>query len=51
MKALDLICRLLQFDTVSSRSNLPLIDWVEEYLLHTYSDTEALEAFRPRAEG
>ena len=25
--------------------------WVDEYLLNTYSDTEALEAFRPRAEG
>ena len=25
--------------------------WVDEYLLSTYSDTEALEAFRPRAEG
>jgi hypothetical protein len=25
--------------------------WVDEYLLQTYSDTEALEAFRPRAEG
>jgi putative phosphoesterase len=25
--------------------------WVAEYLLNTYSDTEALEAFRPRAEG
>jgi len=26
-------------------------DWVAEYLLTNYSDTEALEAFRPRAEG
>ncbi|TCC29909.1 metallophosphoesterase family protein [Kribbella sindirgiensis] len=26
-------------------------EWVAEYLLHNYSDTEALEAFRPRAEG
>ncbi|TCC52399.1 metallophosphoesterase [Kribbella capetownensis] len=26
-------------------------EWVEEYLLTNYSDTEALEAFRPRAEG
>jgi putative phosphoesterase len=25
--------------------------WVAEYLLNTYSDTEALEAFRPRAQG
>jgi len=25
--------------------------WMAEYLLSTYSDTEALEAFRPRAEG
>lgn len=25
-------------------------EWVAEYLLSTYSDTEALEAFRPRAE-
>ncbi len=25
--------------------------WVDEYLLQTYSDTEALEALRPRAEG
>lgn len=25
--------------------------WVDEYLLNTYSDTEALDAFRPRAEG
>lgn len=25
--------------------------WVAEYLLSNYSDTEALEAFRPRAEG
>jgi diadenosine tetraphosphatase ApaH/serine/threonine PP2A family protein phosphatase len=26
-------------------------EWVAEYLLSNYSDTEALEAFRPRAEG
>ncbi|MFF0338528.1 metallophosphoesterase family protein [Kribbella sp. NPDC004875] len=26
-------------------------EWVAEYLLHTYSDTEVLEAFRPRADG
>jgi putative phosphoesterase len=26
-------------------------EWVEEYLLTNYSDTEALDAFRPRAEG
>ena len=26
-------------------------EWVAEYLLNNYSDTEALEAFRPRAEG
>ncbi|MBI2771306.1 MAG: acetylornithine deacetylase [Burkholderiales bacterium] len=32
-ETIDLICRLLEFDTVSSKSNLPLIQWVEKYLL------------------
>lgn len=31
-QTLELICRLLQFNTVSSNSNLPLIEWVETYL-------------------
>jgi len=26
-------------------------EWVDEYLLTNYSDTEALDAFRPRAGG
>ncbi|HZX07523.1 metallophosphoesterase family protein [Kribbella sp.] len=39
-------------DRIVSESTYPgRTEWVEEYLLHTYSDTEALEAFRPRAEG
>ncbi|GAA1149708.1 metallophosphoesterase family protein [Kribbella jejuensis] len=39
-------------DRVVSESTFPgREEWVAEYLLHTYSDTEALEAFRPRAEG
>jgi hypothetical protein len=37
---------------IESESTYPgRAEWVAEYLLHTYSDTEALEAFRPRAEG
>jgi putative phosphoesterase len=36
---------------IESESTYPGRDeWVAEYLLHNYSDTEALEAFRPRAE-
>ena len=31
--AIDLLSRLVAFDTVSSKSNLPLIDFVEAYLL------------------
>jgi predicted phosphodiesterase len=39
-------------DRIVSESTYPgRGEWVAEYLLHTYSDTEALEAFRPRAEG
>jgi putative phosphoesterase len=39
-------------DRIESESTYPgRVEWVAEYLLHTYSDTEALEAFRPRAEG
>jgi putative phosphoesterase len=39
-------------DRIVSESTYPgREEWVAEYLLHTYSDTEALEAFRPRAEG
>ncbi|WP_412565158.1 acetylornithine deacetylase [Thalassobius sp. MITS945101] len=30
--AADILSRLVQFDTVSHRSNLPLLDWVETYL-------------------
>lgn len=30
--AIDMLARLVAFDTVSSRSNLPLIDFVESYL-------------------
>lgn len=38
-------------DRIVTESTYPgRADWVAEYLLHTYSDTEALEAFRPRAE-
>jgi putative phosphoesterase len=38
-------------DRIVSESTYPgRAEWVAEYLLHTYSDTEALEAFRPRAE-
>ena len=37
---------------IESESTYPgRAEWVAEYLLHNYSDTEALEAFRPRAEG
>jgi predicted phosphodiesterase len=39
-------------DRIVSESTYPArAEWVAEYLLRTYSDTEALEAFRPRAEG
>ena len=31
--AIDMLSRLVAFDTVSSKSNLPLIDFVEAYLL------------------
>ena len=37
--------RIVQESTYPGRQ-----EWVDEYLLHTYSDTEALEAFRPRSE-
>ena len=38
-------------DRIVSESTYPgREEWVAEYLLHTYSDTEALEAFRPRAD-
>ena len=38
-------------ERIVSESTYPgRAEWVDEYLLHTYSDTEALEAFRPRAE-
>src|SRR5665647_1578051 len=30
--AVEILSRLIAFDTESSRSNLPLIDWVEAYL-------------------
>ena len=29
---LDMLARLVAFDTVSHKSNLPLIDFVEDYL-------------------
>ena len=32
-RAIALLDRLVSFDTESSRSNLPLIDFVEDYLL------------------
>jgi len=32
LSPLDLMTKLVSFPTVSSLSNLPLIDWVEEYL-------------------
>lgn len=39
-------------DRIVAESTYPgRSEWVAEYLLSTYSDTEALEAFRPRAEG
>lgn len=39
-------------DRVVSESSYPgREEWVAEYLRHNYSDTEALEAFRPRAAG
>jgi predicted phosphodiesterase len=39
-------------DLVSKASSYQEIDaWVNEYLRTNYSDIEALEAFRPRAEG
>ncbi|SPH21770.1 Acetylornithine deacetylase [Ascidiaceihabitans donghaensis] len=33
MAPLDLMTKLISFPTVSSETNLPLIDWVEDYLL------------------
>jgi hypothetical protein len=39
-------------DLVAKASSYQEVDaWVDEYLRTNYSDTEALEAFRPRAEG
>jgi putative phosphoesterase len=39
-------------DRIVSESTYPeRAEWVAEYVLSTYSDTEALEAFRPRAGG
>ncbi|MDX6235995.1 MAG: hypothetical protein QOG10_810 [Kribbellaceae bacterium] len=39
-------------DLVAKASSYQGVDaWVDEYLRTNYSDTEALEAFRPRAEG
>ncbi|MGW7682113.1 metallophosphoesterase family protein [Kribbella sp. NPDC054772] len=39
-------------ERIVSESTYPgRAEWVAEYLLSNYSDTEALEAFRPRAEG
>lgn len=39
-------------DRIVAESSYPgREEWVAEYLLSNYSDTEALEAFRPRAEG
>jgi putative phosphoesterase len=39
-------------DRIVAESSYPGREaWVAEYLLSNYSDTEALEAFRPRAEG
>ena len=32
MTSVDMLSRLVAFPTVSRDSNLPLIDWVEEYL-------------------
>ncbi|MEM6624551.1 MAG: acetylornithine deacetylase [Pseudomonadota bacterium] len=32
MKSADILAQLISFDTVSARSNLPLIDWVEGFL-------------------
>jgi len=32
MTAEDILARLVAFDTVSHKTNLPLLDWVEEYL-------------------
>jgi hypothetical protein len=39
-------------DRIVAESSYPGREaWVAEYLLSNYSDTEALEAFRPRSEG
>lgn len=39
-------------DRIVAESSYPgREEWVAEYLLSNYSDTEALEAFRPRSEG
>ncbi len=39
-------------DRIVAESSYPgRAEWVAEYLLSNYSDTEALEAFRPRSEG
>ena len=32
LNSIDMLTRLVAFPTVSRDSNLPLIDWVEEYL-------------------
>jgi predicted phosphodiesterase len=39
-------------DDLIKQSSYPHVDaWADEYLRSNYSDTEALEAFRPRSEG
>ncbi len=35
---LEMLAKLVSFDTVSSKSNLPLIDFVESYLAHLMHD-------------
>ena len=39
ISALEILEKLVGFPTVSNRSNLKLIDWVEEYLNSFHIDT------------
>ena len=39
MSALEILEKLVSFPTVSDRSNLELIDWVEEYLNSFHIET------------
>ena len=47
--ALEILERLIAFDTVSTRSNLELIDWIDDYLRQYGIATERSSAFDAKA--